>query len=484
MFQEAKKTRQDEPVVWLKVPPIPPELKYHSGAMNLTVVLVLAALGSLVRGDEGNSGHNLRGAGDAESNIAEKTAFQPRPEAEGTRPSAGCRGWVECVNGYWGNFRCIDGRYCRGGWEGDDNKAAEIEEKAKEESAKEQKSAFQPGRPEAEGTRPSAGCRGWVECVNGYWGNFRCIDGRYCRGGWEGDDNKAAEIEEKAKEESGKEQKSAFQPGRPEAEGTRPSAGCRGWVECVNGYWGNFRCIDGRYCRGGWEGDDNKAAEIEEKAKEESGKEQKSAFQPGRPEAEGTRPSAGCRGWVECVNGYWGNFRCIDGRYCRGGWEGDDNKAAEIEEKAKEESAKEQKSAFQPGRPEAEGTRPSAGCRGWVECVNGYWGNFRCIDGRYCRGGWEGDDNKAAEIEEKAKEESAKEQKSAFQPGRPEAEGTRPSAGCRGWVECVNGYWGNFRCIDGRYCRGGWEGDDNKAAEIEEEAKEESAKHENSVFVP
>ena len=384
--------------------------------LALSIALTLAALG-IVRGDEGNAGHNLRGAGDAES----KSAFQPvHPD-----PRPGCRGWVECVDGYWGNFRCTDGRYCRGGWEGDDNKAAEVEE-----NTKEQKAAFEPVHPD-----PRPGCRGWVECVDGYWGNFRCTDGRYCRGGWEGDDNKAAEVEENTKE-----QKAAFEPVHPD-----PRPGCRGWVECVDGYWGNFRCTDGRYCRGGWEGDDNKAAEVEENTKE-----QKAAFEPVHPD-----PRPGCRGWVECVDGYWGNFRCTDGRYCRGGWEGDDNKAAEVEE-----NTKEQKAAFEPVHPD-----PRPGCRGWVECVDGYWGNFRCTDGRYCRGGWEGDDNKAAEVEE-----NTKEQKAAFEPVHPD-----PRPGCRGWVECVDGYWGNFRCTDGRYCRGGWEGDDNKAAEVEENTKEQKA---------
>ena len=366
--------------------------------LALSIALTLAALG-IVRGDEGNKGHNLRGVGEEDQKAASK------PD-----PLPGCRGWVDCVDGYWGNFRCTDGRYCTGGWEGDDNKAAEVEE-----NTKEQKAASKPD--------PLPGCRGWVDCVDGYWGNFRCTDGRYCTGGWEGDDNKAAEVEENTKE-----QKAASKPD--------PLPGCRGWVDCVDGYWGNFRCTDGRYCTGGWEGDDNKAAEVEENIKE-----QKAASKPD--------PLPGCRGWVDCVDGYWGNFRCTDGRYCTGGWEGDDNKAAEVEE-----NTKEQKAASKPD--------PLPGCRGWVDCVDGYWGNFRCTDGRYCTGGWEGDDNKAAEVEE-----NIKEQKAASKPD--------PLPGCRGWVDCVDGYWGNFRCTDGRYCTGGWEGDDNKAAEVEENTKEQKA---------
>ena len=350
-------------------------------------------------------GWYCRGGWEGDDNkAAVEESTKEEKSGPNTPPKPGCRGWVQCIDGYWGNMRCTDGWYCRGGWEGDDNKAAV------EESTKEEKSG--PNTP------PKPGCRGWVQCIDGYWGNMRCTDGWYCRGGWEGDDNKAAV------EESTKEEKSG--PNTP------PKPGCRGWVECIDGYWGNMRCTDGWYCRGGWEGDDNKAAVKESTKEEKSG--------PNTP------PKPGCRGWVQCIDGYWGNMRCTDGWYCRGGWEGDDNKAAV------EESTKEEKSG--PNTP------PKPGCRGWVQCIDGYWGNMRCTDGWYCRGGWEGDDNKAAV------EESTKEEKSG--PNTP------PKPGCRGWVQCIDGYWGNMRCTDGWYCRGGWEGDDNKAA-VEESTKEEKS---------
>ena len=428
------------------------------------------------------------------------TPFAPPP---GTRPTGGCRRWVDCVDGFWNNLRCTGGRYCRGGWEGDDNKAGEIEENH-EQSTKEEKSSFRPGQPGTPfapppGTRPTGGCRRWVDCVDGFWNNLRCTGGRYCRGGWEGDDNKAGEIEEN-QVQSTKEEKSSFRPGQPGTPfapppGTRPTGGCRRWVDCVDGFWNNLRCTGGRYCRGGWEGDDNKAGEIEENH-EQSTKEEKSSFRPGQPGTPfapppGTRPTGGCRRWVDCVDGFWNNLRCTGGRYCRGGWEGDDNKAGEIEEN-QVQSTKEEKSSFRPGQPGTPfapppGTRPTGGCRRWVDCVDGFWNNLRCTGGRYCRGGWEGDDNKAGEIEENH-EQSTKEEKSSFRPGQPGTPfapppGTRPTGGCRRWVDCVDGFWNNLRCTGGRYCRGGWEGDDNKAGEIEEN-HEQSTKEEKSSFRP
>ena len=84
--------------------------------------MVLAGI-EAVAGDDAT---RLRGSADQESK--DKSAFRPGEPESPERP--GCRGWVDCVDGYWGNFRCTDGRFCRGGWEGSDNKASPVEKNA------------------------------------------------------------------------------------------------------------------------------------------------------------------------------------------------------------------------------------------------------------------------------------------------------------------------------------------------------------------